>query len=192
MSLKRKKRICKSCGKESYIWSGGKCRFCAEKDKPKKKKRNYAKKIKRKRRRKTLTEKQKKIRALDRDFSLLVRALAAVKGRVQCYTCGKNMLWKGGVGADRAENGHLFSRGSMCLRWDKRNTEIQCNHCNNHLSGNFSVFREKYIKDYGQAQYDKIALTFHQELCRYDMSDLEDIHKPIREELRAVLKNKGL
>lgn len=32
MMMKKKTKICKECGKETYIWSKGKCKSCAAKD----------------------------------------------------------------------------------------------------------------------------------------------------------------
>lgn len=199
--IKRKKKICKDCELEKVIQARGRCFTCDKVYKNKdrtftknkvftRKKRNYIKKKKRKRA--VPSARQKKVREIDRDFSLLVRALGSSQGRVNCYTCGRGMKWKYGKGDSRAENGHLFSRRSMCLRWDKRNTEIQCSFCNCRLNGNLDIFRTNYIRDYGRKQYDSLALAFHQKVCRHSLEDLEKIHLPIREELKAVLKTKNL
>lgn len=187
-SLKRKKKICKSCKRESYIWSGGKCRFCAEKDKPKKKKRNYKKKLKRKRLRKAgKTDRQKKIAAIDRDFSLLVRAIAAVKGIVECYTCGHKMKWKGGG----AQCGHFQGRSKMCLRWDLENSRVQDANCNVGLSGNLEVYEAKLREEKGDEFVDDLILRGKQ-TCKYTLNDLETIHQEIKKQLKAVLKEKNL
>ena len=191
--IKRKKKRCKECKNDRYLKGRGLCSYCYAKEYTKrngKKKRNYQKKVKRKR--STPTERQRKIKAIDRDFSLLIRALNSSKGMVICFTCDKVMLWKGGKGVNRAENGHLFSRKSLCLRWDKKNCEPQCNYCNSHLSGNYEVFKDRYINKYGQQQYDKITLTFHQKICKYNITELETIHKEIRKELNGILKRKNL
>lgn len=184
-SFRPKKKICKTCSKEDFIWSGGNCKVCASKISAQKKKRNYKKKLKRKKR--TLTPRQKKIKEIDRDLSLLVRALSAVKGKVKCYTCGKEMKWKGG----EAQNSHFHGRGKMCLRWDLDNCKVGCNGCNVELSGNLDVYEANLRRDYGDEFIADLKFKGNQ-VCRYTINDLETIHSQIKQQLNAVLKEKNL
>src|ERR1700761_4141052 len=53
---------------------------------------------------------------------------------VSCFTCGIKMRWQD------AQCGHFVKRGNLFLRWDTRNTKIQCAGCNIHKGGNYSRY----------------------------------------------------
>jgi hypothetical protein len=55
-------------------------------------------------------------------------------GTVSCFTCSLNMRWQ------LAQCGHYVKRGNLFLRWDQRNTRVQCERCNIHKGGNYSKF----------------------------------------------------
>ena len=70
-----------------------------------------------------------------------------------CYTCGRRNL----SGSNR-QLGH-FIASSLCspeLRFDTRNTRIQCYHCNINLSGNTLQFRLNLIRDHGVGYVEEL------------------------------------
>lgn len=75
---------------------------------------------------------------LDIIFSRYVRLKAAdLYGNVTCFTCGDKMNWK------RADCGHFMGRGNMFLRYDERNTRVQCTPCNRMKDGNHAEFARR-------------------------------------------------
>lgn len=110
----------------------------------------------------------------DRFFSLFKRAENSEGGICTCYTCGKKMPWVGGVGYNRSELGHYFSRGNQCTRFSSL-TKIQCNECNQSKGGNLKVFKENLIEEFGKDRFEE-----ERELSR-------DICSPTKDDLKQIL-----
>lgn len=69
-----------------------------------------------------------------------------IRNETTCYTCGKENL----SGSSR-QLGHFIaaSISSPELRYDLKNLQIQCYHCNINLSGATLQFQENLIRDNG-------------------------------------------
>ena len=67
------------------------------------------------------------VKLLDAEHSFALRAGEAVRtgsAWVRCYTCGSIAHWKD------MDCGHFIQRKMTGVRWDWRNTRIQCTKCN--------------------------------------------------------------
>lgn len=87
---------------------------------------------------KTKTKQRKKLWKL---FSKFIRE----RDEYTCYTCGKQAEGSG------MHAGH-FITGATCppsLYFDERNVHAQCYHCNINLSGNWVLYEERMLEDYG-------------------------------------------
>lgn len=148
--IQRKKKICKSCGKERYIFSHGNCSYCASKV-PKKKPASSYKKI----------GDLEKI--LDSLFSKYVRQKASVNGYLNCYICNNIIRY-----AD-AELMHYIPRKNKALRYDEMNCKAGCIVCNQYKGGNLIKYREKLVKEYGE------DLVVQLEMTKSKISDREEL-----------------
>jgi len=88
-----------------------------------------------------MTAKLKK--ELDRVFSLWVRQRDSVDGRAKCITCGKLDGWR------KLQCGHYYSRVHLPLRWEEKNTAVQCVGCNVFSQGKGPEFARYLQKKHG-------------------------------------------
>ena len=83
-------------------------------------------------------------------FSLFVRE----RDKYTCFTCGKQATGSGMHG------GH-FITGSTCptsLYFDESNVHAQCYNCNINKSGNWVIYEENMIKEYGEEHVKDMKL----------------------------------
>lgn len=77
-------------------------------------------------------------------------------GNVTCYTCDKYAPWK------TMQCGHYISRRWNLLRFDERNTKIQCVGCNLFKAGASDTYALNLIRDYGEGilqELDKLKVS---------------------------------
>lgn len=89
-------------------------------------------------------------------------------GTVSCYTCDLNMRWQ------NAQCGHYVKRRNLFLRWDPRNTKIQCDGCNVHKGGNYLEFTKRL-----EAERPGITQIL--------MEEGHLVYKPTRDEIRSII-----
>jgi len=138
--MNQKKKICKSCNAETFIFSKGRCKNCTGKESVKKEKKPKVKE-------KSISQLKKE---LDAVFSLYIRQKYTVNGLVACYTCDtvkepKNM-----------QNGHFHSRSHFSVRWDEDNCRVQCSVCNVFKHGNYIEYYKRMLKEIGQDGLDRL------------------------------------
>lgn len=162
-TIQPKKKTCKSCGKSDYIFSKGRCKKCATIEDTLIRLEEHSE------------EEIKKdglsdlIAIADEVYSKWLRRSAANDaGIVACYTCGKEDRW------EAMHNGHYVRRGALFLRFDPRNTRIQCPGCN--------VF-----KDGNMAEYTRRLEEEHPGITEYLKQEALVVYKPERDELYAVI-----
>lgn len=140
--IERKKKLCVQCLQEKYIFSKGRCQQCEKLVSV------VVNKLKKKEKKESTKELTKK---LDEVFSKWLRKEKSIDGETgQCYTCKKFDLIK------NLQCGHYISRKYLSLRWEPENTFIQCYYCNIEMSGNYRVFTDNLIQDFGQEYIDKL------------------------------------
>jgi len=158
-----KKKRCVSCGNESYIFSKGMCEQCARVH-------NVQKQLSKEGDRIIDNEKLGDIIAdADNIFSQYIRLkYADDNGYVSCFICGSTKHWT------MMQCGHYIKRGILYLRFDERNCRPNCQHCNEHLNGNLSLYTEKLeLECHGVTDILKAEMAI--------------VHKPNKSELREII-----
>lgn len=188
--MTRKKKICKECGKEKYLFGHGLCENCyniaqwKKSEKKKSAKRTNSKKS-RKRSSKTTYWKNKAWKM----FSRYVRARdASASGVVVCCTCGRRMTWQG---KGNCHAGHYISRRYLGTFLDERNVHGQCAYCNKFRHGAESDY-ETFLKlKYGDQVIEELKIKSKAKVKRswLDWKAFADFYK---EEGDMMIQVKGL
>lgn len=160
-TIRVKKRPCKSCGRDSIIFSRGRCAQCAKVED------FHAKEEALQKEEDGLPE---LIDRLDALVSRWVRYSAmGFDGLVQCYTCHVRLP------PSEMDAGHYLSRSILYLRFDVvRNIRPQCRVCNRSKYGKAAVFGQNLEKEL-------LGVT---ELL---LEESRIVFKYSREELRALI-----
>lgn len=142
--IERKKKICVECDKETYLFSGGRCKPCAQK-------------ISILLKQGTKVEKKETIssmvKELDTIFSTWIRLRYADKdGIVVCYTSDKPMHYR------KAQAGHFISRKHYATRWSDVNVQVQSVRENIFSQGNAPEFGKRLATQYGKQAVDNLFL----------------------------------
>lgn len=122
---------------------------------------------------------QNLINDLDYVFSRIVRLRSAdMYGNCECYTCGKKAHWS------IMQCGHYAKRGNMGLRWNFDNAKVQDKGCNEHLGGNYEVFRQKMEDEQpGLANSLEIA---SKEVVKIGIDEMKQLLFDLRAKLRVL------
>jgi len=105
---------------------------------------------------------------LDRIYSEYIRRKDADEGgTTSCVTCQKLMFWKD------AHCGHFIKRQHRAVRWEPKNTHVQCPKCNFYLNGNDAAYAVFIIDRYGRETYDELMAARGKEFKRYRTDYLE-------------------
>ena len=81
---------------------------------------------------------------LDRVFSLYIRLRDSdSNGFGRCITCGRVRHYK------KADCGHYMKRQYLATRYDEKNCNLQCKHCNAFLQGANEIYKVKIDEKYG-------------------------------------------
>ena len=89
-------------------------------------------------------------RELDNVYSKWVRLKNSKNGKCQCVSCGKWLKIK------EAQCGHYVSRNYLSLRFDHRNTAVQCMQCNVFKKGNLDEYTLWLIGIYGEGILEEL------------------------------------
>lgn len=148
---------------------------------------DYGRKPKKEKRPKTKFQLQ--MARLDTYFNKFVRLSASDEnGFCRCVSCGKLKPWKGA----KIHAGHFINKTlkTLFVRWDLRNVNPQCYHCNWNLKGNKWEYSKYLIQKYGPDICDilKIDSTKH---FNPDVFDMEAKIKFYRMECKRLEKEKG-
>lgn len=173
--------ICGYCKKEKkvflrYRWGKVSCEDCYKKKKMGKR----SKKLKKGVKRVTFLKDE-----LDRKFSIYIKCLFRKEnGKIDCYTCGAELPIQG------VQCGHFNSRKDACTRWLIDNARPQCPICNEGLSGNLDIFKEKL-----EAENPGITGMLEQmsrKVCNFTKSDLENMLQDITAKTKGIYNNSSL
>ena len=83
-------------------------------------------------------------------FSLWIRQSRSENGEVECITCDKILPWR------ETDAGHFASSRHAITRYDERNVEPQCRHCNRFDQGRQYEFGVSIDGKHGPGTADKI------------------------------------
>ncbi len=159
----KRMKLCRSCGRNSYIFSKGRCQQCSTQEDTMKRMEKETDKL--------IVEEDLSglIEDADAIFSKYIRLKYADKnGLVACFTCGTKKHWT------LMQNGHYIKRQHLYLRWDERNCRPQDQYCNEYKDGNIPSFiteLEKECKGITEILQEEMRL----------------VHKPTREEIRGII-----
>jgi hypothetical protein len=158
----KKKKICSSCSRLSYIFSKGKCKECSIID-------STTKRVKKHEEQEEDESLRNLIDDLDALFSKYTRMKDAdSKGIVHCVTC----LDKGHY--TDFDAGHYIPRTHLSTRWETNNVKPQCRSCNRSKYGEEKKFAEYLEKE-------------HSGITEYLKEQSKIISKPTREELKSLI-----
>lgn len=162
-TIKRKQKICKSCGFPKFIFSKGRCADCARIEDTMKRMEEESEKVIEK---EGLSE---LIAIADDLVSKYVRMSAADKNGVcECYTCGDRKHYT------LMDAGHYVKRGNLFLRFDLRNLRVQCQDCNRIKYGNMGEYTKRL-------EQERPGIT---DILREEAAI---VYKPTRDEIRAII-----
>lgn len=132
------------------------------------------------------SKRQKAIDKLDAIYSKWIRYTAASsQGYCKCVTCGK-------VGPIKEmQCGHFISRGEQAVRWEPRNTGVQCVACNIFGQGKQYEFSLYLDKTHGKGTAD-LMLVLSKKVSKIGPFELEAMALHYAEEVEAIKIMKGL
>lgn len=162
-TIRVKKKICKSCGREDFIFSRGRCARCAKIEDVLNAVEEEGSRI--------IEEEwlSDLIQRADEVYSTWLRMSSADEnGYVSCYTCDRVMRWQA------AQCGHYIKRGNLLLRHDPRNTRVQGKCCNEYKGGNYLEFTKRL-----EAEHPGITDILTEESVV--------VYKPTRQEINGII-----
>ena len=123
---------------------------------------------------------------LDIVFSLYIRLRDAMDGGMtQCISCGRVFPFS------NMQCGHYISRANLFLRWDERNANAECIHCNcfdsNHLVG----YRKNLIKKIGESEVVDIERSRYF-IKKFSKEELRNKIDYFRKQIIIIAREKGI
>lgn len=117
---------------------------------------------------------------LDRIFSEYIRRRDAdVNGYGKCISCGKIIHWKD------ADCGHYVNRRHLSLRYDEKNCNLQCRHCNRFDEGNMMGYAEGLTNKYGSQVHTYLKIKKHN-TCRISQAAYEGLIKHYKSKIKEL------
>lgn len=81
---------------------------------------------------------------------IIRRSSANLHGQAVCYTCGRVAPWQ------ELDCGHAIPGRRNRVLLEEKILRVQCKRCNIFLSGNYSRFIPKLIREIGLEEYERI------------------------------------
>ena len=117
---------------------------------------------------------------LDRIFSEYIRRRDADEnGYIKCISCGHIVRW------ENSDAGHYYNRSINSLRYDEKNVNAQCRHCNRFLEGNIQGYRKGLIKKYGSDAVKMLDIKRFN-ICKLGIFEIEILKKEYKEKLKQI------
>lgn len=97
----------------------------------------------------------------------------------RCFTCGKL------VEKDyRLHAGHWKKRQHQSVLFERSNCNAQCYVCNRQLHGNMTIYEQKMIEKYGQAEHDRIVILAKQ-VRHWTFEELDEMTAKWRKQIKS-------
>ena len=107
-----------------------------------------------------------------------------------CVSCGAPVL------CSKANGGHFVGRACYPLRWDEKNVNCQCVHCNLYKNGAYVEYSQWFIHKFGQDTFDKYVNTYREwqvgNIPTFTMPELRAKHDVWLKKGRELEKKTGL
>lgn len=99
-----------------------------------------------------MSELKKYKRKLDSIFSKFIRLRDSKNGIGTCITCGRRKSWR------YMDCGHYIKRQYLATRYDEKNCNIQCKHCNVFEQGANEKYKIAIDKKWGKGTSDMLEM----------------------------------
>ena len=105
-----------------------------------------------------------------------------------CISCNKPVNY----GTSNCHAGHYIKATFTAIKYDERNVNMQCYHCNMHLESNHVGYTRGMIKKYGQKVIDQLEMSMHNSAERDESLDrlMTQKYKADYEELKQMYQPK--
>jgi 5-methylcytosine-specific restriction endonuclease McrA len=121
-----------------------------------------------------------KLDKADRPFSEYIRRRDSDEnGYGKCISCGKIVHWKD------ADAGHFVNRAHMSLRYDEKNVNLQCRHCNRFREGEMLGYSEGLVKKYGPEVLDYLKVKKHN-ICKLGQFEIDLLAKTYKQKIKEL------
>ena len=123
---------------------------------------------------------------LDTIFAKYIRLRDALNGGVfRCISCGKVYMF------DQSDCGHYINRKHMATRFNEKNCNAQCRHCNRFDEGNIQGYRRGLIAKYGEPTVLMLEAMKNQtnKISDFEYQTMIDYY---REEVKRLKKEKQI
>ena len=116
---------------------------------------------------------------LDTIFSRYIRLRDSRSGMGTCITCGRMNHWK------KMDCGHYMKRQYLATRFDEKNCNIQCKHCNAFEQGANEKYKVAIDKKWGQGTSEMLEIKKHNrcKMTEFEYKILIDLYTKKVEEL---------
>lgn len=119
---------------------------------------------------------------LDRLFSEYIRLRDTNEnGYGKCISCGKIIHYKEG------DAGHYVNRSIMSLRYDEKNVNLQCRHCNRFLEGNMIGYNHGLVEKYGDGVINYLRIK-KSNICKIGRVEYEILIKEYQVKIKELKK----
>lgn len=123
---------------------------------------------------------------LDRIFSEFIRLRDSDNdGYCRCISCNGIHHWK------NMDAGHYVNRSIMSLRYDEKNVNAQCRHCNRFLEGNAIGYNHGLIEKYGDSVTSYLNIKRFN-LCKMGKVEYETLIKYYKGKVSELKKEKNI
>lgn len=133
---------------------------------------------------KAKTSRQKLIDKLDTYFSKYIRIRDANEdGLVKCITCGHYDFIK------EVDCGHFMPRDQYATRWEEKNCNGQCRHCNRFKDGKQYEHGLAIDKKWGKGTAEKMLIK-SKSVCKFQDFELEEMIETYKQKIKELGEEK--
>ena len=123
---------------------------------------------------------------LDTVFAMFIRLRDALpSGAFKCISCGKLLPF------EQSDCGHYINRQHMATRFNEKNCNAQCRHCNRFMEGNIQSYRRRLVAKYGEKRV-LLLESKQQDYRNYSDFEYKELIKYYQAEIKRLKKEKGL
>ena len=122
------------------------------------------------------------LKILDTWFSKFIRLRDSVDGYGRCISCGKLVHWR------EADAGHYVNRRKYSVRYNEKNVNLQCRHCNRFCEGNAAGYTLGLVKKYGSQVINELSLASNLS-TKWTQFEINELVKYYKKEVKMFINN---